>query len=135
MKVGIDSYCYHRFFGEVYAQQRQPAKRMTPEDFLDRAQQLVAESMTTEAFDDRDGVVEPRADQPDEPQPHAQACSLRTRKPRWYPGARRSDYSRPCSPNASGNAAASTRLAPITPISTRRTGGESGSNQFTIHVV
>ena len=38
MKVGIDSYCYHRFFGEVYSQQRQPARRMTLEDFIDRAE-------------------------------------------------------------------------------------------------
>ena len=26
MKVGIDSYCYHRFFGEVYPDQKEPAK-------------------------------------------------------------------------------------------------------------
>ncbi len=37
MKVGIDSYCYHRFFGEVYPQQRRPANGMTLEDFLNRA--------------------------------------------------------------------------------------------------
>jgi hypothetical protein len=24
MKIGIDSYCFHRFFGEVYPQQQQP---------------------------------------------------------------------------------------------------------------
>jgi hypothetical protein len=28
MKVGIDSYCYHRFFGEVYANQAKPARSM-----------------------------------------------------------------------------------------------------------
>ena len=34
MKVGIDSYCYHRFFGEVYPDQKPPAKNMTMQDFL-----------------------------------------------------------------------------------------------------
>ena len=34
MKVGIDSYCYHRFFGEVYPDQSKPAKNMTMQDFL-----------------------------------------------------------------------------------------------------
>ena len=28
MKIGIDSYCYHRFFGEVYPQQVEPEKKM-----------------------------------------------------------------------------------------------------------
>ena len=40
MKVGIDSYCYHRFFGEVYPDQKPPAKNMTMEDFLARAKEL-----------------------------------------------------------------------------------------------
>lgn len=40
MKIGIDSYCYHRFFGEVYPQQRQPPRRMELEDFLRRAKEL-----------------------------------------------------------------------------------------------
>ena len=35
MKIGIDSYCYHRFFGEVYAQQVPPPTRTTLEDFVD----------------------------------------------------------------------------------------------------
>jgi sugar phosphate isomerase/epimerase len=29
MKVGIDSYCYHRFFGDVYDEQVSPPKKMT----------------------------------------------------------------------------------------------------------
>jgi sugar phosphate isomerase/epimerase len=37
MKVGIDSYCYHRFFGEVYENQVPPAHPMSQEDFLRRA--------------------------------------------------------------------------------------------------
>jgi sugar phosphate isomerase/epimerase len=40
LKTAIDSYCYHRFFGEVYPQQSAPARRMTLEDFLDRAHEL-----------------------------------------------------------------------------------------------
>lgn len=40
MKTGIDSYCYHRFFGEVYPQQATPPNRMTLEDFLRRAHEL-----------------------------------------------------------------------------------------------
>jgi sugar phosphate isomerase/epimerase len=44
MKVGIDSYCYHRFFGEVYPDQKPPAKKMTMQDFLVRAKELKVES-------------------------------------------------------------------------------------------
>jgi sugar phosphate isomerase/epimerase len=40
MKTAIDSYCYHRFFGEVYPQQPGPATNMTLEDFLRRAHEL-----------------------------------------------------------------------------------------------
>ena len=40
MKVGIDSYCYHRFFGEVYPQQSPPQRRLSLEDFLSRAREL-----------------------------------------------------------------------------------------------
>jgi 3-oxoisoapionate decarboxylase len=40
MKTAIDSYCYHRFFGEVYPQQSAPARGMTLEDFLRRAHEL-----------------------------------------------------------------------------------------------
>ncbi len=40
MKVGIDSYCYHRFFGEVYDHQTQPPKRWSLEDFIARAKGL-----------------------------------------------------------------------------------------------
>ena len=37
MKVGIDSYCYHRFFNKFYPQQAAPPYQMTLEDFLRRA--------------------------------------------------------------------------------------------------
>ena len=40
MKTGIDSYCFHRYFGEVYDNQQDPGKRITYEDFLNRAVEL-----------------------------------------------------------------------------------------------
>lgn len=49
MKVGIDSYCYHRFFGEVYPQQAQPPRRMTLEDFIERARQLAVDGVSLES--------------------------------------------------------------------------------------
>ena len=49
MKVGIDSYCYHRFFGEVYDQQVKPPKPMTLEDFLKRAHALGVDGVSLES--------------------------------------------------------------------------------------
>ncbi|HEY3456664.1 MAG TPA: sugar phosphate isomerase/epimerase family protein [Bryobacteraceae bacterium] len=49
MKVGIDSYCYHRFFGEVYPQQRRPDRTMTVEDFIRRAQELGVDGVSLES--------------------------------------------------------------------------------------
>ena len=49
MKVGIDSYCYHRFFGEVYPQQNQPGRKMTVQDFIERAKALGAEGVSLES--------------------------------------------------------------------------------------
>jgi len=49
MKVGIDSYCYHRFFGEVYPQQPKPPKQMTLEDFLKRAKELEVDGVSLES--------------------------------------------------------------------------------------
>ena len=40
MKIGIDSYCFHRYFGEVYDNQKDPGKRISYEDFLNRAVEL-----------------------------------------------------------------------------------------------
>jgi sugar phosphate isomerase/epimerase len=54
MKVGIDSYCYHRFFGEVYPQQVKPSGRMSLEDFIRRASQLGVDGVSLEScFIDR----------------------------------------------------------------------------------
>lgn len=49
MKVGIDSYCYHRFFGEVYPDQKPPIKNMTMEDFLKRAKELKVDGVSLES--------------------------------------------------------------------------------------
>ncbi|MBI9048792.1 MAG: sugar phosphate isomerase/epimerase [Anaerolineaceae bacterium] len=49
MKVGIDSYSYHRFFGEVYPDQDKPAKNMTMEGFLERAHELKVDGVSLES--------------------------------------------------------------------------------------
>ncbi len=49
MKVGIDSYCYHRFFGEVYPDQQKPPKEMTLEDFIKRAHSLGVDGVSLES--------------------------------------------------------------------------------------
>ena len=49
MKTAIDSYCYHRFFGEVYPQQSAPAAGMTLEDFLLRAHELGVDGVSLES--------------------------------------------------------------------------------------
>ncbi len=48
MKVGIDSYCYHRFFGEVYGPLGEPNRRMTYVDFLRRAAELKVDGVSLE---------------------------------------------------------------------------------------
>ncbi|MBZ5595611.1 MAG: sugar phosphate isomerase/epimerase [Acidobacteriia bacterium] len=49
MKTAIDSYCYHRFFGEVYPQQSTPATSMTLEEFLRRAHELRVDGVSLES--------------------------------------------------------------------------------------
>jgi sugar phosphate isomerase/epimerase len=48
MKVGIDSYCYHRFFGEVYGPLGEPNRKMTYADFLHRAAELRVDGVSLE---------------------------------------------------------------------------------------
>jgi sugar phosphate isomerase/epimerase len=48
MKVGIDSYSYHRFFGEVYENQKKPARGMSYERFLKRAAALKVDGVSLE---------------------------------------------------------------------------------------
>jgi sugar phosphate isomerase/epimerase len=49
MKVGIDSYCYHRFLGEVYPHQSAPDKQLTMEDFIKRAKELEVDGVSLES--------------------------------------------------------------------------------------
>lgn len=49
MKVGIDSYCYHRFFGEVYPGQQPAPVPYTMDSFLDRARELGCEGVSLES--------------------------------------------------------------------------------------
>ena len=48
MKVGIDSYCYHRFFGEVLWSAGRANRRMTYKDFLHRAIDLKVDGVSLE---------------------------------------------------------------------------------------
>ncbi len=51
MKIGIDSYCFHRYFGEVYDNQTAPLKseEMTMEDFLDFANKMDVDGVSLES--------------------------------------------------------------------------------------
>ncbi|MBM3994352.1 MAG: sugar phosphate isomerase/epimerase [Planctomycetes bacterium] len=50
MILGIDSYCYHRYFGEIYAGlQTDPGRRMTVWDFLKRARKHGVDGVSIES--------------------------------------------------------------------------------------
>jgi sugar phosphate isomerase/epimerase len=49
MKIAIDSYCYHRQFGDAYAWQPRARRRLTVWDFLRRAKQLGVTGVSLEA--------------------------------------------------------------------------------------
>ena len=49
MKIGIDNYCYHRFMGEVYPDQKAPPRTMTMQDYLDRANELGVDGVSLES--------------------------------------------------------------------------------------
>jgi 3-oxoisoapionate decarboxylase len=49
MKVGIDSYCYHRYFGEIYPDQTDPGVRWTFLDFVQRASDLGVDGVSLES--------------------------------------------------------------------------------------
>ncbi|WP_298237052.1 sugar phosphate isomerase/epimerase family protein [uncultured Algibacter sp.] len=49
MNVGIDSYCYHRFFGEVYPNQDAPERVISFEEFLDKAIALDVDGLSLES--------------------------------------------------------------------------------------
>ncbi len=48
MKIGIDSYCFHRFFGEVYPFQDPPERVRTVDDFIDFAKGLDVDGVSLE---------------------------------------------------------------------------------------
>lgn len=49
MKVGIDSYCYHRLFGEVYPGQQRPEQELSFETFLTRLPELGIDGISLES--------------------------------------------------------------------------------------
>ncbi|MFT3717739.1 sugar phosphate isomerase/epimerase family protein [Pseudorhodoferax sp.] len=50
MKVAIDSYSYHRYFGEIYPNlERDPGSRMTVADFVERAHMLGVAGVSLES--------------------------------------------------------------------------------------
>ena len=48
MRVGIDTYSYHRFFGEIREGEEDPGTRWTTWDFLDRAAELEVDGVSLE---------------------------------------------------------------------------------------
>ena len=48
MKIGIDSYCYHRLFGEVYDMQETPEKYKTVDDLLELGIRLGVDGISLE---------------------------------------------------------------------------------------
>lgn len=48
MKIGIDSYCYHRYFGEVYDFQKDPGQSLTFEDVISRSIDLGVDGVSLE---------------------------------------------------------------------------------------
>lgn len=49
MRVGVDSYCFHRYFGEIHpAIQEDPGRRMSVWDFLDFAAELRLDGVSLE---------------------------------------------------------------------------------------
>jgi len=49
MKIGIDSYCYHRLFGEVYPQQDQSGSLLSFDEFLEKAIEMPIDGLSLES--------------------------------------------------------------------------------------
>jgi sugar phosphate isomerase/epimerase len=49
MKVGVDHYSFHRFFGEVYPEQKAPPRRMTVEEFIATMGKIGCDGITLES--------------------------------------------------------------------------------------
>lgn len=51
MQIAIDSYCYHRYFGEVYpGLETAPDQHMTLEDVIDSATGFAVDGVSLESF-------------------------------------------------------------------------------------
>lgn len=51
MKVGLDAYCYHRYFGEIYEHiEMDPGVCWHPADIVDRAVEFGVDGLTIESF-------------------------------------------------------------------------------------
>ncbi len=58
MKIAIDSYCYHRHFGEIYpGLEQDPKRRMSLGDFIDRAVAHGVGGVSIESFMLEDGAA------------------------------------------------------------------------------
>lgn len=63
MKVAIDSYCYHRYFGEIYPNlEEDPHARMSLSDFIKRAVAHGVEGVSIESFMLPDATPDGRED-------------------------------------------------------------------------
>ncbi|MDA0193938.1 MAG: hypothetical protein O2887_06055 [Bacteroidetes bacterium] len=49
LKVGIDSYCFHRLFGEVYSHQHKSEPHFSMEDFLKYAKSIDVDGVSLES--------------------------------------------------------------------------------------
>ncbi len=49
LKIGIDSYAFHRYFGEVYPEPKTPKKKKSTIDFLNRAKELGVDGVSLES--------------------------------------------------------------------------------------
>jgi 3-oxoisoapionate decarboxylase len=49
MKVGVDQYSYHRFFGEVYPEQKAPGRTLSVEEYIRTARKVGCEGITLES--------------------------------------------------------------------------------------
>ena len=50
MKIGIDHYCYHRFYGDVPKEQPKPGKSLTMEWYIKRAHELKVDGISLESW-------------------------------------------------------------------------------------
>ena len=48
MKIGIDSYSYHRYFGEVYDNQKDPGVKYSTVDFINKAIEFGVQGVSLE---------------------------------------------------------------------------------------